>query len=310
MITIKNILDKYSKKLDFLDLELIIARALGKNREFVLTHLEFSVAKNYKLKIMNYIKRRIDCEPLAYIFKEKEFYGMKFKVNKDVLIPRPETELIVELAINDIKNKVESEEIKNNLLIFDIGTGSGNIIISIAKELERYGLPVAGYKFYGTDISKKALKIANQNAKINKSDKKIKFLEGNLLNPIIRNSKLKIRNSNIIITANLPYLSRKIYNYCQQDIKKYEPKSALISQKGGLSHYEELFRQIKSLSIGHCLPAGEAGSSIDVFLEISPEQKSKMKKLVKKYFPKAKIIFHKDLSGRWRICQSVISGCG
>lgn len=100
----------------------------------------------------------------------------------------------------------------------------------------------------------------------------------------------------MIITANLPYLSPKIYKSCSRDIKDYEPKSALISQKSGLSHYEKLLKQLQLLVIDH-------QTSVDCFFEISPEQKTKISKIIKRYFPKAKINFHKDLSGRWRICE-------
>ena len=181
-----------------------------------------------------------------------------------------------------------------NTKIIDVGTGSGNIIIAIAKQLQNFQFSIFNFQFIGIDNSNKTLSVAKNNAKFNKVDKKIKFIKGNLLNPIIQNSKFKIQNSNLTITANLPYLSKEIYNSCSKDIKNYEPKSALLSQKEGLSHYEKLLRQLVT---GHW-------SLVTCFFEISPEQKPKIFKLIKSYFPKAKIIFHKDLSGRWRICET------
>jgi len=304
VVAIKNILNKYSKKLDRLDLELIIAYVLGKNREFVLSHPEYKLKKTQITNLKSQISRRINHEPLAYILGEKEFYGLKFKVNKNTLIPRPETEMMVTLAIKKILDT------KYGILdtkIIDVGTGSGNILISLAHRLEhRSCLPAMlriakqvgnKYKFYGIDIHGKALAVAKQNAKIHRLDKKIKFLRGNLLNPIISNLKFISHNSKLIILANLPYLSPEIYFSCSKDIKKYEPKSALTSQKEGLAHYEKLFKQIIGLkqkcSMLHAL----------CLMEISPEQKEKITKLIRKYFPKAKMKFYKDLSRRWRICE-------
>lgn len=312
-------LKKYSPKIDFLDLQLIIAYVLGRNREFILTHPELSVNNEQQTAINKFIKRRINHEPLAYILGEKEFYGMKFKVNKNVLIPRPETEMIVDLAARCIKHgthiaerrtqnaeRVSLCDLRSTICdmryaICDIGTGSGNIIVAITKQLLNYESRITNYSFYGIDISEKALRVAKRNAKIHKLDKKIKFLKGDLLNPFIHNSRSIIHNSkNLLITANLPYLSKKNYNSCSLDIKNYEPKSALISQKEGLAHYEKLLKQIDLSVIGH-------QSSVIAFIEIGPEQRIKIKRLIKKYFPKSKTSFHKDLSGRNRICELEIS---
>jgi release factor glutamine methyltransferase len=227
----------------------------------------------------------------------KEFYGLDFKVNKNTLIPRPETETMVDLVLQKISTTRKLQPIN----LIDIGTGSGNIIISIVNKLLNYESRIINYDFYGIDISKKALDIAKQNAKMNKMDKKIKFLHGNLLEPIkkIGNWKLEIGNSTMIIVANLPYLSPKIYASCSRDIKNYEPKSALISQKEGLAHYDNLLKQIIKYQVPDI--------RYQIFLEISPEQKNKIAEIIKRYFPPpaggAKITFHKDLAGRWRICE-------
>lgn len=283
-MTIGSLLKKYQGKIDFLDLELIIAHIIKKNREFVLSHPEYKLVKNEKLKVKSYLSRRMKHEPLAYILGEKEFFGLKFKVNKNTLIPRPETELIVERVIDNLQSLNKNKKIT----IVDIGTGSGNIIISIASQLKNFEL-------FGIDTSRKALIVARHNAKFHKLENKIKFLHGNLLEPLAKKCSMFHVPCSMIIVANLPYLSPKIYASCSQDIKKYEPKTALISQKEGLAHYENLLRQIfkyRVSSIGY-----------QVFLEISPEQKNKISKLIKQYFPKSKIIFHKDLAGRWRICE-------
>ncbi len=270
-------------KLDLFDLDLLISRAIKKPREFVLAHPECEIPefkiKNLKLKI----SRRRRGEPLAYILGRREFFGLDFKVNKNTLIPRPETELFVEevLKLNP-KNKT----------IVDIGTGSGNIIASLAKNIREKN------NFYGIDISEKALRVAKENAKNYKLEKKIKFMRGNLLDPIIQNSKLKIKNSEIIILANLPYLSKEIYNAAPKDVKNYEPKSALYSPGKGLAHYENLLKQIRKLQTAN-------QKSKIIFFEISPEQKKIIQPLIKKYLPNAKIEFQKDLAGKWRACKII-----
>jgi release factor glutamine methyltransferase len=260
--------------------ELILSHILQKSREYVLTHPEIALNKAQKAKFLNLIKRRQKYEPLAYILGHKEFYGLDFKVDKNVLIPRPETELLVEEIIK-LDPKGEN--------IIDIGTGSGNIVISLAKSIGEKN------NFFAVDISEKALRIAKYNAKKHKVDKKIDFIKSDLL----KNKKLldKIKNKKIIMVANLPYLSKKIYSSTMPDVKNYEPQSALLSGDDGLDHYKKLFSQIGKLLVANCRLLAE------IFLEISPEQKTKMEKMIRKYFPKCKMNFIKDISGRWRVVK-------
>lgn len=270
----KNIADiqkEYFGKIDRLDLDLIVAHVLRRSREFVLTHPETKLTKNQELKTKKLLARRIKHEPIAYILGHKEFYGLDFKVTKDTLIPRPETELLIEEVLRLApKNKN----------ITDIGTGSGNIIISLAKNLSGKNT------FTAVDISKKALSVAKQNAKLNQVSEKIKFIHGSLLD--------KIKNiDNSIIIANLPYLSKAIYSATLPNVKKYEPRSALFSPKEGLDHYDRLLKQAAQLN-----PA-----NYTIFLEISPEQKNKLPKIIKAHLPQAKTTFLKDLARKWRLCK-------
>lgn len=295
-MTIKNILTKYYHKIDSLDLELLIAHTLKKSREFVLAHPEARVAPKHALRIKNYANRRRRGAPLAYILGHKEFYGLDFKVNQHTLIPRPETELLVELALKEIPNT--KYKIPTTAII-DVGTGSGNIIISMASQLKNQATRIRNYELFGVDISAKALQIAKHNARQHAVEKKIKFHKGSLLNPLLKNKTFNLeysgQNSKIIILANLPYLSQKIYSAAAIDVKKYEPRSALFSAKHGLAHYEKLLQQIKQITASRELQTVS-------YFEISPEQKSRIVNLVKKYFPAATIEFHKDLAGKWRVC--------
>ena len=298
---LQDVFQKYHNKLDHLDLELLVAHSLKKTREFVITYPDHIITKKQETITKNFISRRLKHEPIAYILGEKEFYGLNFKVDKNTLIPRPETELLVEQAlrkIQDTRNPVKSEADhgagkKQEISIIDLGTGSGNIIIAIAKNSK---FKIQNSKFFAVDISAKALKVAKQNAKINKVEKKIKFVKSNLLDYFLNSKNKKLKTKNCIIIANLPYLSKKIYNATMPDVKNFEPKSALLSGKDGLDHYRKLFSQIKKL------PSVNS-QRFTIFLEFSPEQKKDLDKLAKNFFPKAKRAFYKDLSQKWRILE-------
>jgi release factor glutamine methyltransferase len=278
MTRVSDIEKKYIGRIDHLDLDLIISFAVKKPREFVLAHPEFKLNKNQELKILNCAARREKNKPLAYILGYKEFYGLNFKVTRDTLIPRPETELLVE--------EVLKSQPKNKTII-DIGTGSGNIIISLAKNIKGRN------NFYAVDISEKALRIARYNSEKNKVKNKINFTKSNLLSCFIQNQSHRLPSKNLFIVANLPYLSKKIYSSAMANVKNYEPKSALYAPLEGLHYYEKLFKQIKNLQDASC--------EMQVILEISPEQKSKINRIILVFFPKTKVEFKKDLSGRWRI---------
>ena len=298
-MTIQKLLDLYGEKIDKVDLELLIAYSLGKTREFVLTYPEQELSGPQEMALRKLLKRRAVGEPVAYIFGHKEFYGLDFLVNKHTLIPRPETELLVDLAINSTQ---DTNCRRQDMNIIDVGTGSGCIIISVAKTMGEKKKDDTPYRYFATDISKDALEIARKNAEINEIAENITFLHGNLLDPIIGNGKLetclpknKIGNSKIVILANLPYLSDEIFESAPIDVRDYEPKTALHSEKSGLAHYEQLLHQLKKILAPHSAPY------VSCFFEISPEQKIPLHALVKSFFPKASIAFHKDLAGKWRI---------
>lgn len=298
MKTISDIQKAYFGKIDLTDIEILIVDSIGKSREFILAHPEYEIPslKIEKLKLK--ISRRLKGEPIAYILGHKEFYGLDFMVNKHTLIPRPETELLVEIALDQLK--VHKVSKVHKVIIVDIGTGSGNIIVSITKAIEKSKIQNATAEFVGIDISKDALKIAKKNAAIHNLDKKIAFLNGSLLTPIIENCKLKIENSKMIILANLPYLSKEIYQSAPIDVKKFEPKTALYSPEQGLQHYRRLLEQLKDLL------AANRQLQISLLLEISPEQKTLLPAVIKPIFPKAKVSFQKDLAGKWRVCKIII----
>jgi release factor glutamine methyltransferase len=263
-----------------IDLELLLAHALKKNREFILAHPEMKLTKKQEAFLLKMIARRKKYESIAHILGKKDFCDLTFKVNRHTLIPRPETELLV----SESEKKINAQKLNT---IIDIGTGSGNIVITIAKHLKNKKI-----NYFGIDISQKALNVAKSNAKKYNLDKKIKFIAGNLLTPF--NKKNFSRKAKTFIIANLPYLSQKIYSACAPDVKNYEPKSALYSSQAGLNHYEKLFRQIVLLQT-------QLGIK-NILIEFSPEQKKKLAFLVKNFFPHAQTQFKKDLAKKWRIC--------
>ncbi|MDP3993666.1 MAG: peptide chain release factor N(5)-glutamine methyltransferase [Candidatus Doudnabacteria bacterium] len=264
-----------------IETELLLEHVLKKSKEYLLTRPEYRLNNVQTKKLHELAKRRNRGEPIAYLLGFKYFYGLKFGADRHVLIPRPETELLVELALEGIKNgecRIEN--------VVDVGTGSGNIIVSIAKRLARYGrLVYHTPRLYGIDSSNKALAVARENAEFHGVSKKIEFRKGNL----IENLKLKIENC--LLTANLPYLTPAQYR-SNPDLR-FEPKQALVGGKDGLKHYRELFKQISKFHIRN---------SIFLF-ELDPSQRTKLKSLAKKYLDNCKIEFYKDLAGRDRVCQ-------
>lgn len=172
-------------------------------------------------------------KPQQYVIGWTEFYKLKFKVTPDVLIPRPETELLVDEVLNSIKYYVSSIKGKD-ITVLDIGTGTGNIAISIAKNSE-------DIKILATDISAAALHIAVKNAKLHGVSNRIKFFQGNLLeNPLILNSN----PSSLIIVTNLPYIPTERIPYLDPSVKDFEPTIALDGGKDGFELYRKLFKQI------------------------------------------------------------------
>jgi release factor glutamine methyltransferase len=271
METIASLTKEYRKKIDFLDLEIILAHSLGKTREFVLAHPEYKITK-HKLQITNnFLKRRMKGEPIAYITGHKEFYGLDFTVNKNTLVPRPETEQIVEEVMKlHPKNK----------MILDIGTGSGNMVISLAKNIQNEN------DFVAIDISKEALLVARKNARKNGVNKKIKFIQADLL------SKTMLLD-NVIITANLPYLNaewKNLLNSAETRGLKFEPSIALYAGKDGLDAYKKLAEQIKLTSTKNSI----------LFCEIGHLQMKGMRKI---FSFAGKVEFFKDLAGKWRVCK-------
>ncbi len=210
-----------------LTIELMLCHILNCKRVDLYVDFERPLSKSELETLSAMIKRRLKREPLQYILGKTEFMGIEFKVTPDVLIPRPETEILVEKAIETInKNFTPYKVIK----VLDIGTGSGNIAISIAKFLgDRVSIT-------GIDISKKAIEIAKENAILNNA-KNVNYVIADIFDD---NFVAQIKKKFNILVSNPPYVSIDEIDKLQEEVKSYEPMIALTDGSDGLKFYRRI----------------------------------------------------------------------
>ncbi len=206
--------------------ELLLSKAINKDRISLYTNFDKPLNKEELKKYKSLIKRRIKGEPTAYILGEKEFWSLNFKVSKDTLIPRPETEILIEKTIEYAKT------LEKRIKILEIGTGCGNIAIALAKELENVFI-------ISIDINFKALEIANINIKNHNVKDKVFLVNSNIFN------SLKNKNFFDILVSNPPYIDSREINNLQVEIKDFEPLLALDGGVNGLVFYEKMFLTAK-----------------------------------------------------------------
>jgi|TARA_B100001093_G_scaffold512781_1_gene583280 release factor glutamine methyltransferase len=232
-----------------LDSEILLSKILNKKREQILTNLDQTICKRDFSRYKRFIQRRSRNEPVAYILEEKEFWSKNFYVNSDTLIPRPETELMIEKLVRVFKNK--------KISILDIGTGSGCIIISLLSEL-------SNSKGIGIDISKKAILLAKKNAVEHKTETSVKFLNKSLDD--------KFHQKFDLVVSNPPYIKSKDIKNLSDDIKKYEPRIALDGGNDGLDLIKKVIYKTK------CILKVKG----TLALEIGNEQFKKVSEILKK----------------------------
>jgi len=275
-----------------IETEILIAFLIEKTREYVLTHIDQFISPQIFRRFFQMENKRINNWPIAYLVGYKEFYNLKLKVSPAVLVPRPESEMIIDEILYSIEKKTLAAEPH----LIDLGTGSGAIIISAAQEIKRTNYHLfKKIKFSAVDISSSALKIAKINAAGCKLSTKISFLKGNLLKPLKLNSA-DSNQSRLIIAANLPYLTLKQIKESPSICR--EPKIALNGGQDGLKYYRELFNQITRLNLKK--------TGITIFCEIDDSQAEGIKNLAIKYFrapdyPDLNIKIKKDLAGLNRL---------
>ena len=232
-MTIKEIIIEYSSKLEEisstprLDVEILLQKSLGDvDRLYILLNLDKVLSEDEEKTFIKYINERLENRPIAYIVGNREFMGLDFYVKEGVLIPRPDTEILVEEVIELAKNK-------GDINILDIGTGSGAITVSLAKYL-----PNA--KITSVDIEDIPLEVGRINAKSNEVEDRIEFIKSNLFENIDKDMKFDI------IVSNPPYIKREVVETLDKQVKDYEPYTALEGGEDGLDFYREITKQSKS----------------------------------------------------------------
>lgn len=262
-----------------LEAEILLSHILKCSREYLIAHPEARVSRVAYRKLLGLCKKRNKGIPLAYIIQHKEFFGLDFYVDLRVLIPRPETELLVEEVIE----KVKSKKLKvKSPLICDVGTGSGCIAIALSKHLPNVQITA-------TDISRDALAVARKNAKRHHVYKRIKFVQSDLLENVIVMPSNHDNHVDIIV-ANLPYVPCREAHLVDQQVKKHEPKSALWGGQDGLKFLRQFLNQVKRL----------AHPPRYIVCEFGFFMKKEVQKLIESIFKKPRVVYKKDLSGHDR----------
>ena len=274
-----------------LDAEILLASILDVPKSWLFGHFTEELKPHHEEKFITLLDRRAKHEPVAYLTGKKLFYGRDFTVSPSVLIPRPATETMIELALKQFETCD-----RETVMFVDIGTGSGAIAITLAAETH---VPVLAI-----DNEKSALVVAEQNATMHAVNEHVNFQHGNLLDPLVHLFET-IRDSgnpnvssifpfrDLIICANLPYLTTHQMDTLDADVR-FEPVHALVSGVDGLDDYWELFRGLKEHR--EMLPR-----NITVLIEIDPEQVDRAKKLVLHNFPEAMVRIEKDLQENERV---------
>ena len=232
-----------------LDSQILLSCSINKDKKYIILNPKENLNSKQLKKFKDLIKRRKKGEPIAYLINNKEFWKDEFYVNKDVLIPRPDTELIIEQVL-----KIYSKQ--SQLQVLDIGTGSGCILLSILKERSN---------FYGTgiDISKKSINISKFNAKRLKLNNRVKFIHSSIDN-------FKIGKYDVIV-SNPPYIELLNLKYLDKDVINFEPKLALSGGFDGFSKIRKVISKAKNL----------IKKNGKLILEIGFKQKNKVKEILK-----------------------------
>ena len=256
IMNIRNALNKASKKLKKnniktfqIDSEILLANTINKDRKYIILNLNDQIKKFYLKKFNDLIDRRCKGEPVAYLIKKKEFWNETFYINEKVLIPRPDTEIIVESVLGMFPKN-------SKLQMLDIGTGSGCIVLSILKERPN---------FYGTgiDISKNSIDVCKYNTQLFNLSNRVKFYNSDVDNFILGKYDL--------ITSNPAYIDLLSLKYLEKDVINFEPKLAL---NGGLDGFSQIRKVINKAAV----LIKKNGKFV---LEIGFNQKDKVKKILK-----------------------------
>ncbi len=261
-----------------LDAQVLLSHVLHIERSYLYTYPEQVLTSQQNQLFQDLLERRSLGEPVAYLVGHKEFYGLDFLVDKRVLIPRPETELLVDAALDICRKMLDTGYMP---VIADIGTGSGAIPITLAVLEPR--LPYV----YACDLSFDALDVASANCHRHHVEDRVILLQGDLLEPLPEPVD--------IVTANLPYIGTEELEEIPIDVKAYEPHLALFSGPLGLDLILRFFQAIQQ---SQKLKAGAT-----LLLEIGYRQTDALTSILRSTLPRATWLFKKDLAGWNRVLQ-------
>jgi len=258
-----------------LEAELLLAHALTTDRTHLYQRLREALPDDAARAFEALLQRRLAHEPTAYIIGRKEFYGLDFEVTSAAIIPRPETETLVELVLEFSGTREAEHETR----VVDVGVGCGAIAVALAVNLSQAGI-------IATDVSPEALALARRNAERHAVGARIRFLEGDLLSPL-RGPHAPVN----VIAANLPYVRTGDFEAAPAEIRQHEPRLGLDGGPDGLRIIERLLRQAPA----RLKPSGA------LFVEIGEEQGDAARALALASFPQARIEVERDLSALDRV---------
>ena len=268
------VLESSGCKSSRLDAEVLLSSYLKKERTNLYSHTEQSLTEREHGEYQQWVERRKHGEPVAYIVGEKEFWSLLFQVNNHVLVPRPDTEILVEEVL-----KICSSMGDRNLKILEIGTGCGAICVALASELK-------SAQIVATDIAKEALAVALKNAKNNNVAHRISFLLGDLFQPV--SGKFDI------IVSNPPYISQNEYDKLPFEVRGFEPKSALLAGDDGTVFHKSIIEGGK-----YYLNSGGWLS-----MEMGSGQKYRIENMLKEANLYDNITFRFDYAGTERVSRA------
>ena len=267
-----------------LDASVLLARIVDRPRSWILAHPELTLSNEQQNQLHTSLARLENGEPFPYVLGRWEFFGLEFEVTPDVLIPRPETELLVEKAIAWLQKN------PTKINVADVGTGSGAIAVSIAVNVPHVNI-------LATDISKQAVQIAKRNAEHHRVGERIEFFECDLL-PDRRpqtadhtSSTVRGQRSFDLLCANLPYIPTETLK--RLPIYEREPTVALDGGEDGL----DTFRRLLNIILDWLAP------NALILLEIESTLGEQTTQLARQHFPNARITLHQDLTGRDRLLE-------
>ncbi len=260
-----------------LDAAVLLGQVLGASRAMLYAHPERVLSEAEASSYATLIERRAQGEPVAYLTGHREFMGLDFLVDRRALIPRPETELLVERALAVVRQRDEAA--LRDLRVADIGTGSGAIALALAALEPR--LPL----IYATDVSAEALALAEENARRLGAADRVRFLRGDLLEPLPEPVDL--------LLANLPYVAPEEARLLSADVRRYEPSLALFGDDDGLGHLRRLLSSAPPL-----LKPGAV-----LLLEFGYDQRARLARVIAQALPGAQVRFISDYAGWDRLVE-------